>query len=221
MRLNKHTLFCFLLLVSCIFTLQAQEKQANIGLKSGVGVYSQVARLFVPNELNSEQIAASNPKFKSKILSDIGYFSSFEYQLNTGYKMNIGYELASLKQSYNDQLGFFWENSYQINYRVFYISFSKALSLKKFSFLPEIGVTYREINIDHILVDYHIIDEDNIQLDFPSISNTRLCNFGVKIAVDSRWQIKNSFSLGIRLATDVINFIPETFLFSPFICFNI
>ncbi len=221
MRLNKHTLFCSLLLISCMLKLQAQEKHANIGLKSGVGVYSQVVRLFVSNELNSEQIGGSNPNFKSKILSGIGYFSSFEYQFNTGYKMNIGYDLASLKQYYNDQLGFFWDDSYLVDYRVLYISFSKALSLKKFSFHPEIGVIYREINEDYTLFEYQIIDENNIQFDFPAILNKRLSNFGVKLAVDCRFHISNSFSLGIRLASDVINFKPETFLISPFISVNI
>lgn len=103
MKFLKFSIVIFLFTNLLGLRLAAQEN--HVGLKSGVGIYNQVIRNFYSEELFNNSINNSNPKYKPKTISGIGYFTSFEYQFKTGYKINIGFDIADLKQYYNDDLG--------------------------------------------------------------------------------------------------------------------
>jgi len=195
--------------------VEAQEKQGKIGFSTGIGLFSQVARAFVSEENVQGVTHLSNPKLKNKAIIGTGYYTSASYLFDTGYRMHIGYDIARLKQYYNDPVGFFWENSYSINYHVYHLSFSRDLRINRFTLSPGIGIVIRRYEEDYLLLDYSVIDDANILLEFPVVMNRDLLDIGLKVAFESYYSVTNTISLGIRISSDVINFIPETFSVYP------
>lgn len=221
MKIYKLVFIFILFTIISNLKLTAQENQNLIGLKSGIGIYNQIVRNFYPEELFGNTDKNPNPKYKPKTISGIGYFTSFEYQFKSGYKVNIGYDVAELKQYYNDDLELYWENSYKINYNVYYISFSKSWNFKRIIISPEAGVVYRHFSEDIFLYEYKKINTDNYQLSFPQIINNKSDDFGLKIAFDCSYLIYRYLNVGLRLSTDIINLRPETIFISPLISIRI
>ncbi len=215
MKFLKFSIVIFLFINLLGLRLVAQENR--VGLKSGVGIYNQVIRNFYSEELFKNADNNSNPKYKPKTISGIGYFTSFEYQFKTGFKINIGFDIADLKQYYNDDLGLYWENSYQIKYHVYYISFSKSLNFKRIIITPEAGVVYRNFLEDILTYKYQKFDTESYEIFFPQIINNKSDDIGLKIALDCSYSINKYLNIGLRLSTDIINLRPETIFVTPFI----
>lgn len=194
----------------------ATYPQYSIGLKSGIGVYNQIPYLFRKENPQQNNGTENNPKFKSKAISGIGYFSSISHQFNTGYTIHLGYDNGMLEQSYNDPLGIYWDNTYRINYQVHYISFSKQFRKKKFYTSPEIGIVLRQLAEDKIDYEFQITSGNTIHLELPGMLNRKLTDLGVKVAIDNGWKINNMISIGIRISSDFIGLIPETLMLSPY-----
>jgi len=195
----------------------SQNGLKGFGIKSGVGLYNQMPSLFFKDNYQPLSEIGNNPEYKPKVVNGIGYFSSISYQFNTGYTAHLGYDNGLLVQHYNDPLSLFWDKTYRISYQVYYFSFSRQIKIKRFYSSPEIGIAHRLWSDDKLNYEYYVTEENKIGLEWPSMVNRKLSDLGLKIAIDNGWQLNQSISLGIRISSELINMIPETFFVSPYI----
>jgi hypothetical protein len=211
------TILIYGLLHCFVASAYSQNGLNGFRIKSGVGLYNQIPYLFFKDDYQPLPKIGINPEYKPKVVSGIGYFSSIGYQFNTGYTAHLGYDNGMLEQHYNDPLGLFWDKTYRISYQVFYFSFSRQFTIKRFYSSPEIGISYRSWSDDKLNYGYYTTEDNKIGLEWPSIVNRKLNDLGLKVAIDNGWQINQSISLGIRISSEIIGMIPETFFVSPYI----